>query len=69
MNTLLQNDSLLLIIDIQEKLVAALDKDIVVTKAIKVAKAAQILGIPAIVTEQYPKGLERTVPQLKEFLP
>lgn len=69
MNTLLQNDTLLLIIDIQEKLVAALDKDIVVTKAVKIAKAAKILGIPALVTEQYPKGLGRTVPQLKAVLP
>lgn len=69
MNTLLQNDTLLLIIDIQEKLVAALDKDIVVTKAVKIAKAAKILGIPALVTEQYPKGLGRTVPQLKDVLP
>lgn len=69
MNTLSQNDSLLLIIDIQEKLVSALDKDIVVTKALKVAKAAKILGIPTIVTEQYPKGLGNTVPQLKAVLP
>ena len=69
MNTLLQNETLLLIIDIQDKLVAALDKDIVVTKAVKVAKAAQILGIPAIVTEQYPKGLGHTVQQLKDVLP
>lgn len=68
MNTLSQENSLLLIIDVQDKLVAALDKDVVVTKAVKVAKAANILGIPTIVTEQYPKGLGNTVSQLKEVL-
>lgn len=69
MNTLSAEDSLLLIIDIQERLVAALDKDIVVSKAVKVASAAKALGIPTIVTEQYPKGLGHTVPQLSEVLP
>lgn len=69
MNTLSAENSLLLIIDIQERLVAALDKDIVVSKAIKVASAANVLGIPTIVTEQYPKGLGNTVPKLKEVLP
>lgn len=69
MNTLSAENSLLLIIDIQERLVAALDKDIVVSKAVKVASAAKALGIPALVTEQYPKGLGHTVPQLAEVLP
>ena len=69
MNTLSAENSLLLIIDIQERLVAALDKDIVVSKAVKVASAAKTLGIPALVTEQYPKGLGHTVPQLAEVLP
>ena len=69
MNTLSAENSLVLIIDIQERLVAALDKDIVVTRAVKVANAAKALGIPVIVTEQYPKGLGSTVPQLKAVLP
>ncbi len=69
MNTLSADNSLVLIIDIQERLVGALDKDIVVTKAVKVASAAKALGIPVVVTEQYPKGLGNTVTQLKEVLP
>ena len=69
MNTLSVENSLVLIIDIQERLVAALDKDIVVTRAVKVASAAKALGIPVVVTEQYPKGLGSTVPQLKVALP
>uniref|UniRef100_UPI0040276912 isochorismatase family protein n=1 Tax=Candidatus Scatousia sp. TaxID=3085663 RepID=UPI0040276912 len=69
MNTLSAENSLVMIIDIQERLVSALDKDIVVSKAIKIASAAKSLGIPVLVTEQYPKGLGNTVPQLKEVLP
>ncbi len=63
-----QEDSLLLIIDIQEKLVSALEKDIVVSSAKKVANVAKILKIPTIVTEQYPKGLGKTVTPLQEVL-
>lgn len=69
MNTLTAQDSLVLIIDIQERLVASLDKDIIITKAEKVVKAAKSLGIPILVTEQYPKGLGTTVTQLKNILP
>ncbi|MFI3300375.1 MAG: isochorismatase family protein [Candidatus Gastranaerophilales bacterium] len=68
MNILSADDSLLLIIDVQEKLVAMLEKDIIVSKAVKVAGAAKILGIPTIVTEQYPKGLGATVEPLKTVL-
>ncbi len=69
MNTLSAEDSLVLIIDIQEKLVAALNKDVVVSNALKIATSANILGIPIIVTEQYPKGLGCTVQNLKDVLP
>ena len=68
MNTLSVNDSLVLIIDIQEKLVQALNKAIIVEKAAKMASAAKILNIPIIVTEQYPKGLGATVQELKDVL-
>ncbi|HIS35409.1 TPA: isochorismatase family protein [Candidatus Scatousia excrementigallinarum] len=68
MNTLNADNSLVLIIDIQERLVGALDKDIVVSKAVKIASAAKVLRIPVMVTEQYPKGLGNTVPMLKEVL-
>ncbi len=69
MNTLSAEYSLVLIIDIQDRLVAALDKDIIVTNAVKVASAAKLLSIPVLLTEQYPKGLGHTVPQLQEVLP
>ena len=60
MNTLSAENSLVLIIDIQEKLVAALNKDVVVSNAVKVASAAKLLDIPVLLTEQYPKGLGHT---------
>ena len=69
MNTLSAENSLVLIIDIQERLVAALDKDVIVANAVKIASAAKALEIPVLLTEQYPKGLGHTVPQLQEVLP
>lgn len=54
-------DSLVLMIDIQERLVSALDKDIVVSKAQKIIEGAELLDVPILVTEQYRKGLGNTV--------
>jgi len=63
-----RKECLLLIIDEQEKLVKALDKDVVVSKTATLAKAATIMEIPTIVTEQYPKGLGSTVGQIKQSI-
>lgn len=62
-------NSIVVLIDIQEKLVNAVGKYSPVDKACKLAQAAKILNIPLIVTEQYPKGLGQTVEQLKKVLP
>lgn len=62
-------ESLILIIDVQEKLLnAVFNKEIVAGKTAIIAKASEILGIPVIVTEQYPKGLGNTVTNLKNNL-
>lgn len=65
-----QEYSLILMIDIQEKLVSMLgDKGkILREKAIKFIKASKILNIKTIITEQYPKGLLETIPEIKEIL-
>ena len=62
-------DSVLIIIDIQEKLVAASKSTSLVCKASKLASIANILNIPVIVSEQYPKGLGYTVNEIKSKLP
>lgn len=61
MNVLTPENSLLLIIDVQEKLVNALDKDIIVKRVTNLVKSARLLNIPVVATEQYPKGLGTTV--------
>ena len=63
-------NSLVLIIDVQEKLLnAVFNKETLSKKAAIISKTAQILGIPVIVTEQYPKGLGNTVDEVKQVLP
>lgn len=55
-------------IDIQEKLVNMLsDKDFLVQNCNKILKAASILGVDTILTEQYPKGLGSTIDCIKEI--
>ncbi len=65
-----ENKSLLMIIDVQEKLVnAVFNKEILLKKAEVLSKASEILDLPVIVTEQYPKGLGETVEFVKNFVP
>lgn len=66
MSILNENESLLLIIDVQEKLLnAVFNKETLEKKAEIMAKTAKILNIPVIITEQYPKGLGTTIPSIK----
>ena len=57
--------SVLLIIDLQEKLAPAIDGGAAMINTIKkLAAAADLLGVPVLATEQYPKGLGPTVAEL-----
>jgi nicotinamidase-related amidase len=61
----------LLVIDIQEKLAAAMDPEIlasVVRNTNILLEAARRMGIPVVVSEQYPKGLGPTVAGLRSSL-
>ena len=61
-------DSVLLIIDIQEKLLRAVfNKEELEKKSGIITKTAAILNIPIFVTEQYPTGLGETVTALKNI--
>ena len=65
-----REDSLLLIIDIQEKLVRACkDVETISKRASILANSAQILSIPTVITEQYPQGLGATVEEIKTVAP
>lgn len=60
------DQTLLIAIDIQERLLPAIhDGARVQRNADILLQAAHILQIPALLTEQYPKGLGRTVPQIR----
>lgn len=65
MNTINEKDCLLLIIDIQEKLVKMINNSLIINNATKIAKTARILNLPTIITEQYPKGLGYTIEGIK----
>lgn len=57
-----RESSALLVVDIQQKLIPAIeDSDRVVAKSQQLIDAAAILGVPVLVSEQYPKGLGHTV--------
>lgn len=62
-------DAVLVIIDVQERLAAAMDqRDEVLAKCVMLAKAAVLAGMPIVVTRQYPKGLGETLPELQSVL-
>jgi nicotinamidase-related amidase len=61
----------LVIVDVQERLFPAMDADHreEVMRNIKIlATTARRLGLPVVATEQYPKGLGHTLPELRETL-
>ena len=67
---MLRRDSAtLVVVDAQEAFrPAVLDFDRVVHNAAVLVQGARALGVPVVATEQYPKGLGRTVPEVAEHL-
>ncbi len=60
-----RENSVLIIIDIQERLARTMKKlDLVVRNNVKLIKTAETLDIPILVTEQYPEGLGNTIAEL-----
>jgi nicotinamidase-related amidase len=65
MRTIDRDRTTLLVIDFQQRLMPAIhDASSVLANAGRLIEAAKKLGVPAIVTEQYPRGLGPTVPEL-----
>lgn len=60
----------LLVVDIQEKLLPFIDRhESVVAQSAKLLRAADVLGVPVIVSEQYPQGLGPTHAAIREATP
>ena len=69
-NTLRTENTLLLIVDVQEGFRDAIGNFSVIAANIARAVAGfQLLGLPIIVTEQYPKGLGPTAEEIRYSLP
>jgi nicotinamidase-related amidase len=63
-------NTVLVMIDMQGKLWNVMyEKEALLENAQKLAKGVQLLGVPVILTEQNPKGLGPTLPELMQYLP
>jgi nicotinamidase-related amidase len=68
-NLLRRGDTLLVIVDIQTKLLNVMfDKERLVANCLKLIQVAKMLEVPMLMTEQYPKGMGPTDPQILELL-
>lgn len=65
-----KDNSILVIVDIQEKLAVVMKhKEKAVNNCLHLIEAAKLLNIPMVITEQYSKGLGHTINEIKEALP
>lgn len=65
-----RNRCLFLIIDIQERLAQVMDKkEQVITNTLHLLELSRLIDMPVVVTEQYPKGIGKTVQPIVEALP
>ena len=65
-------DSQFVLIDVQDKLCAVMPQpalQAVLNNCSILLQAAKLLSVPALCTEQYPKGLGTTMPELAPWLP
>ena len=63
------DNTVLVVVDIQEKLTRVMsDKEALVENAVKLVRGANVLGVPVICTEQNPKGLGPTIPELRDLM-
>jgi nicotinamidase-related amidase len=68
--TLNKDNAVLVVVDIQERLMAAMKHAKKVYKNTNImTEAAGVLDIPVVVTEQYSKGLGHTVKEVQKCLP
>lgn len=64
------DNSALLVVDVQERLLSHIDGwQTVLENSMWLVRLARRIGIPVMATEQYPKGLGQTHPDLRQLLP
>jgi nicotinamidase-related amidase len=64
------NRTTLVVVDVQEAFRKAIpDFDRIAGAIATLIEGASIIGVPVVLTEQYPKGLGETVPEVAEHLP
>ena len=64
-----RDDFVLLVIDVQDRLAAAMrERDATVAATARLVRAAAIVGAPVVVTRQYPQGLGPTAPEVEAAL-
>ena len=68
-NRLLPEHTQAILIDVQERLTPLIaDYETVVANCVRLIEGLQLLDVPLIANEQYPKGLGHTIPKIKEVL-
>jgi nicotinamidase-related amidase len=68
-NMFTRQNTLLLVIDMQERLLPHINESEIVAKSsLNMIECCKILKIPVLVTEQYPEGIGQTVPLLASAL-
>jgi nicotinamidase-related amidase len=65
-----KEETSLLMIDVQERLLPSIDRhEAVVQNAVRLLKTAELLSLPVLYTEQYPKGIGSTEASVLAALP
>ena len=64
-NRISADDAILLVIDLQERLLPVMHgRDDLVRRVVTAIEGARALSVPVVATEQYPKGLGPTAPEI-----
>ena len=65
-----KQDAILVLVDFQERLMPVMKAgEELEATVVKLVKGCKVLGVPILITEQYPKGLGHTLPELSALMP
>ncbi|KYH39633.1 MAG: isochorismatase hydrolase [Candidatus Bathyarchaeota archaeon B63] len=65
---LTRDGTILVVIDVQEKLFAKVkEREKIASNICRLIRFAGLLGVPVMMTEQYPKGLGPTIPEIRKL--